>query len=127
MDPMFPLLVSSDASRDDAICQILKHCYKYGVAPPLTLSQEESLIGDWQRIANALNHELYDKISSAFIVIVNGNEKFQNMNQINELLEELKNERHIHQHEINYIRQLIERATHFYTKNHGTSKPNDKQ
>eukprot|EP01083_Nonionella_stella_P262808 893293_1 len=33
MDPMFPLLVSSDASREDTICQILKHCHKYGVVP----------------------------------------------------------------------------------------------
>eukprot|EP01083_Nonionella_stella_P106959 309231_1 len=40
MDPMFPLLVSSDATRDDAICQILKHCYKHGVAPPLTLNSQ---------------------------------------------------------------------------------------
>eukprot|EP01083_Nonionella_stella_P312259 1116261_1 len=119
IDPKFPLLISSNASRDDAIRKILKHCYKHGVAPPLTLNS--------QHIANALNHELYDKISSTFLVIVNGNKRFQNMNQIDELLEELKNERHIHQHEINYIRQLIERATHFYSKNHGTPKPNDKQ
>eukprot|EP01083_Nonionella_stella_P192879 712728_1 len=51
IDPMFPLPMCPDESRDDEICKILKHCYKYGVAPPLTLLQEESLIGGWQRIA----------------------------------------------------------------------------
>eukprot|EP01083_Nonionella_stella_P262806 893288_1 len=66
MDSAFPLWKYTK-SRNNDIFQVLKHCYKYGVAPPLTLLHEESLIGDWQRIANALNHELYDKISSTFM------------------------------------------------------------
>eukprot|EP01083_Nonionella_stella_P312260 1116262_1 len=116
IDPIFPLptLLSTNESisRDNYIFHVLKHCYKYGLAP-LT----------WQRIANALNHELYDKISSSFMVIVGGEKRFENMD---ELLEEIKNKRHIHQHEINYIRQLIERSKQF-CNNHGTPKPNDKQ
>eukprot|EP01083_Nonionella_stella_P087227 242578_1 len=116
IDPVFPLPMSTTdrESRDYDEFKILKHCYTHGVAPLLT----------WQHIANALDHELYDKISSTFMVIVNGDKRFEN---VNELLQEIQTERHIHQNEINYIRQLIERATHFYTKNHGTSKPNDKQ
>eukprot|EP01083_Nonionella_stella_P040782 110561_1 len=62
IDPMFPLPISTNESRANDIFQVFKHCYKYGVAPL-------SLI--WQYVANALKHELYDKIASAFMVLVN--------------------------------------------------------
>eukprot|EP01083_Nonionella_stella_P305785 1068186_1 len=62
-DPMFPLPLSTNGSRDKQILQILKYCHKYGVAPLLLI---------WQYVANALKHELYDKIASTFMVIVNG-------------------------------------------------------
>eukprot|EP01083_Nonionella_stella_P276229 938454_1 len=116
IDPMFPLPISTNESRANDIFQVFKHCYKYGVAP---------FALNWQHIANALKHELYDKIASTFMVIVNGsNKRFENLN---ELLEEIKNERHIHQKEIDYIRQLIERAKQFCYDTRGTSKANDKQ
>eukprot|EP01083_Nonionella_stella_P057877 151758_1 len=65
----------------------------------------------WRHIASALSHELYDKISSSFMAIVNGNKRFETMN---ELLEEIKSITHIQQNEINYIQQLIERAKQFH-------------
>eukprot|EP01083_Nonionella_stella_P063171 164177_1 len=79
----------------------------------LTLSQfhRDDFVLTWQHIANALNHELYDKISSSFMTIVNGNKKFEN---VDELLEEIQNETHIHQNETNYIQQLLERAEQFH-------------
>eukprot|EP01083_Nonionella_stella_P040780 110559_1 len=64
IDPMFPLPISTNESQANDIFQVFKHCYKYGVAPPPV-----SLI--WQPVANALKHELYDKIASAFMVLVN--------------------------------------------------------
>eukprot|EP01083_Nonionella_stella_P199058 730253_1 len=74
-DPMFPLRLSTNESRANDILQVLKHCYKYGVAPPPV-----SLI--WQPVANALKHELYDKIASTFMVIVNeSNKQFENLNE----------------------------------------------
>eukprot|EP01083_Nonionella_stella_P179726 638974_1 len=33
IDPMFPLPISTNESRANDIFQVLKHCYKYGVAP----------------------------------------------------------------------------------------------
>eukprot|EP01083_Nonionella_stella_P269162 910430_1 len=57
IDPMFPLPISTNESRANDIFQVLKHCYKYGVAP---------LVLNWQHITNALKHELYDNIASTF-------------------------------------------------------------
>ena len=70
----------------------------------------------WKHIANALNHELYDEISSAFMLIVNGPKRFE---EIEDLLEALKTEKHIDQNEINYIKQLINRAKLFYPPQNG--------
>eukprot|EP01083_Nonionella_stella_P067025 177008_1 len=82
----------------------------------LELSEEKEFVLTWQHIANALNHELYDNIASSLMVIVNGSKRFENTD---ELLEEIKNKNHIHQDEVNYIRELIERARQFYHSNNG--------
>eukprot|EP01083_Nonionella_stella_P288409 981444_1 len=66
---------------------------------------------NWQHIANALRHELYKKISLSFMEIINGNTRFENMD---DLLKNIKNSTHIHQSEVNYIRQLMERAKLFH-------------
>eukprot|EP01083_Nonionella_stella_P057734 151442_1 len=76
----------------------------------LSLPQRGAFVLSWQHIANALSHELYDEISSSFMVTVNGSKRFENMD---ELLQEIKNKRHIHQNEVDYIRELIERARQF--------------
>eukprot|EP01083_Nonionella_stella_P141129 434245_1 len=123
IDPAFPLLLSTNESRDNEIFHILKHCYIYGQPPFLGISGAESTFV--QQIASALNHELYDKISSTFMVVVNENKTFQNMN---DLLEAIQNERHIHPNELNYIGQLIQRAKQFHDSTHsGTCQVNDKQ
>eukprot|EP01083_Nonionella_stella_P091158 254772_1 len=143
MDPAFPLPISNtqnevpiDEVRNNQILKILKHCYRHGVAPNqspihamnqplpksteapplnpihrlLDLSEGDEFVLTWQHIANALQHELYDKIASSFMVIVNGNKRFED---VNELLEEIKNKKHIHHNELNYIRELMERASQF--------------
>eukprot|EP01083_Nonionella_stella_P126176 381767_1 len=131
MDPMFPLPISATPnkmtkeSRDIEILKILKHCYTHGVPPSLNSihrllgisprqSHDNAFVLTWQHIANALNHELYDKMSSSFMVIVSGNKRFED---VNELLEEIKNKKHIHHNELNYIRELMERATQFDLNN----------
>eukprot|EP01083_Nonionella_stella_P089742 250502_1 len=141
MDPMFPLILSQDngmsnESRHNEILKILKHCYKHGAPPPppppvnaihrlLELPPRDSdesaltFVLNWQHIANALSHELYDKISSSFMVIVNGDTRFEN---VNELLEEIQDRTHIQQDEMNYIRQLIQRAKLFHENNEIPSK-----
>eukprot|EP01083_Nonionella_stella_P251479 867629_1 len=83
----------------------------------LGLSQQnhrEDFFLDWQHIANAMSHELYEHISSSFMVIVKGKKQFNDMDK---LLEELKNTKRIHQHEIQYIRRLMERAIQFHHHN----------
>eukprot|EP01083_Nonionella_stella_P276228 938448_1 len=115
VDPLFPLPIFTNESRDSDIFQILKHCYKYGVAPS----------SNWQHIANALRHELYDKVADTLMAIANQNGKrFQN---VNKLLEAIKNERHIHQKELNYIRKLMVRQFYYNTCGRGPPKPNRKQ
>eukprot|EP01083_Nonionella_stella_P091157 254771_1 len=147
MDPAFPLPISNtqnevpiDEVRNNQILKILKHCYRHGVAPNqspihamnqplpksteapplnpihrlLDLSEGDEFVLTWQHIANALQHELYDKIASSFMVIVNGNKRFED---VNELLEEIKNKKHIHHNELNYIRELMERASQFDRNN----------
>eukprot|EP01083_Nonionella_stella_P102299 290916_1 len=64
-----------------------------------------------QHIANALKHELYHQISSSIVEIVNVYKTFEDMN---ELLVAIQNKTHIHQNELNYIHQLIERAKLFH-------------
>eukprot|EP01083_Nonionella_stella_P141130 434246_1 len=123
IDHAFPLLLSTNESRGNEIFHILKHCYKYGHPPFLGISGAESSFV--QQIASALNHELYDKISSTFMVVVNENKTFQNMN---DLLEAIQNKRGIHPDELNYIGQLIQRAKQFHDSNHSeTRKVADQQ
>eukprot|EP01083_Nonionella_stella_P241514 843358_1 len=75
-----------------------------------SVKHDVSFALNWEHIATALEHELYDKIASTLMVVVNrGYTIFENVNS-NELLKEIKNETQIHQKEINYIRQLIVRA-----------------
>eukprot|EP01083_Nonionella_stella_P140526 431047_1 len=66
----------------------------------------------WQHIANALSHELYDKLALSFIRIVNGEKRLENAN---ELWAEIKDKTHIQQNEMNYVQQLIDRAKRFHT------------
>eukprot|EP01083_Nonionella_stella_P200964 735482_1 len=71
----------------------------------LSRSERNGFVLTWQHIANALSHELYDKIAVAFVAIVNGDKRFEN---VNELLEQITDETHIHQKGTDYIQQLLE-------------------
>eukprot|EP01083_Nonionella_stella_P239450 838037_1 len=156
MDPLFPLASSTtqhqmtNELQNNEILNILKHCYTYGVPPCLNpihhvlgLSRQPNhysvFVLTWQHIANALKHELYDKISSSFMAIVNGNGRNTRFENVNELLLCIKLMIDIDQEEVNYIHQLIDRAKAFHgqncarashihaTTNHvvGTSTPHD--
>eukprot|EP01084_Bolivina_argentea_P268273 455607_1 len=71
---------------------------------------------NWQHIANAISHELYNKIAKSFMVIINSDKKMYktiNAHNINNLLDKLKTKNRISNDEINYIKQLIRRAVRF--------------
>eukprot|EP01083_Nonionella_stella_P165976 553600_1 len=126
--------------QETEIFKILQHCYTYGVPPHqphtaefelkeaiqtsdrelnaiqrlLTLSQAcpaSEFVLNWKHIACALRHELYNKIASSFMVIINGDKIFED---INELLEEIRNKAHVGHNEIHYIHQLMQRAKRFH-------------
>ena len=75
-----------------------------------TKSKENGFNLQWKHIANALKHELYEKISSDFLLLVNGKEGFENLDA---LLTKLKKKTRISGKEMNYIKQLFERAKLF--------------
>eukprot|EP01083_Nonionella_stella_P239449 838034_1 len=131
MDPLFPLASSTtqhqmtNELQNNEILNILKHCYTCGIPPSLNtihrllgLSRPQShdnvFVLHWKHIANALRHELYNRIASSFMEIVNGNTRFEN---VNGLLRFIKLNNNIDQDEVNYIQQLIERAKAFHGEN----------
>ncbi len=62
----------------------------------------------WEHICNAMKHELYNEIASVFMTLINNNKK--QYKNINDLMNDLKNKKRIDEKEINYIKQLINRA-----------------
>eukprot|EP01084_Bolivina_argentea_P105473 188876_1 len=128
MDSQFPLIYEptnkNHNSRNDEIFNILKHCYKTGEPPQqnnanriehllqLSSKTHNKFILKWYHIENAIKQELYDKISSKFMQMVNGKKRY---NDIDQLLNELKKKMNIDENELNYLKQLIKRAkTCFY-------------
>eukprot|EP01084_Bolivina_argentea_P105472 188874_1 len=78
----------------------------------LSLKSPNIFILQWSHIENAIKQELYDKISSKFMQMVNGKKRY---NDIDQLLNELKKKMNIDENELNYLKQLIKRAkTCFY-------------
>eukprot|EP01084_Bolivina_argentea_P022634 42069_1 len=128
IDPQFPLIdeskITDRKSRNDEIFKIVKHCYKFGAPPkqnpytkneidrllPLSSTSQNKFILKWYHIENAIKQELYDKISSKFMQMVNGKKRYDD---IDELLNELEKKMNIDQNELNYLKQLIERAKIF--------------
>eukprot|EP01083_Nonionella_stella_P288927 983217_1 len=136
MDPTFPVTSipqhdMTDHLRNNEMLQILQHCYKYGVPPNAPnrsspLNSIHRLFGlpqhvavSWKHIQNAMNHEFqsYDNhaITSSFMETVNGRKRFENINQ---LLEEMKQTYDFELNEINSFVQLMNSAKLFYHSNH---------
>lgn len=71
---------------------------------------------NWKHISLAMKHELYDEISSSFMVIINKNKnKYSKITDpnIKIILNKLKKNTSITENEVNYIASLIERALSF--------------
>eukprot|EP01084_Bolivina_argentea_P227667 384532_1 len=64
----------------------------------------------WDHIGNAINQELYGKISLEFMNMVNGPKRYDDTDH---LLKELKQNMRVDENEINYIRELTNRAKTF--------------
>eukprot|EP01084_Bolivina_argentea_P032986 61037_1 len=62
----------------------------------------------WHHVANAIRHELYDKIANTFL------EATSNGKSVNDILNTLQNKTRIDANECEYIRNLIQRAMNFY-------------
>eukprot|EP01084_Bolivina_argentea_P213474 362546_1 len=106
----------------DEIFYVLQYCYRYGVPPEVNTVErllyqnkipfqlDDTKVLQWKHIENAITHELYDEISSAFMILVNSNKRYEN---VVDLLDDLRKQKHIDIKEINCIEKLILKAKTF--------------
>ena len=113
-------------TKDEAIInmiQALRNFNKKNKAPPASSSSSPPLFREkankinlnWNKIANAISHELYDQISSWFMLIIQKHEikdeTIFNKQTIDFILNKLKLDRpHLNEKEIEYIGKIINRG-----------------
>eukprot|EP01084_Bolivina_argentea_P055040 100930_1 len=70
---------------------------------------------NWTHLSNAINHGLYDKIASSFIVLINNNKKYTEITRknIHNIVKELQANNKLSPNEVKYIRTLIAKALEF--------------
>eukprot|EP01084_Bolivina_argentea_P226908 383216_1 len=91
---------------------VMKFCFKHKQIPTqITIHNlVENIVSNeriinWERIGNAIHHELYENISHEFMQIIHNN-KYKT---IKEILNALKNKVKMDDNEIKYMKQLIKR------------------
>eukprot|EP01084_Bolivina_argentea_P227560 384320_1 len=101
---------------------VLKFCFKHKKIPKQitmdnlmeNMSSNERIL-NWERISNAIDHELYERISYELMQILYSC-KYKTVNAI---LNKLKNKMKIGDIEIKYINRLIKRAIKFFYPSKG--------